>query len=151
MCSKEDCTRDVTNYPGSGLCTPCYKTARYHDTKTAEELARRNTYTKEHTQRIKEEDPEAWKEFVRDRNLRKNFGISADDYDAQDAYQHGLCAICGTEPGVRRLAVDHDHATGEVRGLLCINCNQALGKFKDDIRVMARAIAYVQSGGVWNF
>jgi Recombination endonuclease VII len=65
--------------------------------------------------------------------------------------QSGLCAICG-EPerrstlysGPRHLCVDHDHKTGDVRGLLCGRCNTALGGFKDDAHLLANALAYLK-------
>lgn len=53
--------------------------------------------------------------------------MSIADYDALLAAQGGRCAICGARPGRRNLAVDHDHATGKVRGLLCTTCNVKLG------------------------
>lgn len=59
------------------------------------------------------------------------------------ASQAGLCAICGKEPEDRRLAMDHCHATGRVRGLLCMHCNVGLGMFKDNKEVLEKAIAYL--------
>lgn len=79
--------------------------------------------------------------------LRKSYGISVEQYDAMLAEQGGGCAICGVEfgdKGGRRLAVDHCHDTGAVRGLLCSNCNQGLGKFGDDIARLERAIMYLR-------
>ncbi len=58
-----------------------------------------------------------------DCNLRRKFGITREDYDAMFLAQGGLCAICRKPGGRRRLAVDHNHVTGEVRGLLCNGCN----------------------------
>src|SRR5438445_9289465 len=59
--------------------------------------------------------------------------LSKEEYDAMSEYQRGVCAICGKEPtDGERLAVDHDHATGRVRGLLCRGCNTGLGHFTDD-------------------
>jgi hypothetical protein len=65
-------------------------------------------------------------------------------YEAMLTSQGGVCAICGRPPSEkRRLAVDHDHATGAVRGLLCVPCNQALGRFQDSPDVLAAAAMYV--------
>jgi hypothetical protein len=59
--------------------------------------------------------------------------------------QGGGCAICGRTPGKISLHVDHDHETGEIRGLLCVGCNNALGQFRDDLRLLVRAGEYVQA------
>ncbi len=56
----------------------------------------------------------------------KALGVSDDQYARLLAAQGGHCALCPTGPKTRRLAVDHDHATGRVRGLLCHRCNRAL-------------------------
>lgn len=64
---------------------------------------------------------------VREYELRNRYGITPEDYDRMLEEQGGVCAICeGACPTGRRLAVDHDHETGRVRGLLCVNCNQRL-------------------------
>lgn len=73
---------------------------------------------------------------------KKDFGITLETYKQLVIAQAGLCLICGkTEK--RRLAVDHDHVSGKVRGLLCGNCNRGLGLFKDNPRLLANAIAYI--------
>jgi hypothetical protein len=61
--------------------------------------------------------------------------------------QHGQCAICGVDEADaprKRLALDHDHVTGALRGLLCGNCNAGLGQFKDDPALFLAAIAYLE-------
>lgn len=58
--------------------------------------------------------------------------------------QGGTCAICHGTETVGRLAVDHCHSTGRVRGLLCTNCNQAIGKLKDDSQLLRNAINYLE-------
>jgi hypothetical protein len=76
-------------------------------------------------------------------NLRR-FGLGVEDYDAMLMHQDGGCAICRRPPDPsRRLAVDHCHATGRVRGLLCGTCNTALGQMRDDPELLRRAIEYL--------
>jgi hypothetical protein len=88
----------------------------------------------------------------RDYLLHAHYGISQIEYDAMLSAQGGVCAICGQlEHRKNRsgstidLSVDHDHVTGRVRALLCAKCNHGLGDFGDDIGVMTKAIAYLQS------
>jgi hypothetical protein len=78
---------------------------------------------------------------ARNYHLRRRYGITAAQFDAMFAEQGGLCAICRAAPGVQ---VDHDHLTNHVRGLLCFNCNGALGQFRDRTDLMERAIAYLR-------
>lgn len=83
------------------------------------------------------------------RKLRKEllnkFGIHADQYEAILKEQNYVCAICKL-PDIcnRLLAVDHCHVTKKVRGLLCTNCNMAIGKFQDNVQYMKNAIEYLQ-------
>lgn len=68
------------------------------------------------------------KEYRRKYYLKHTYGITLADYDEMLEQQRGGCAICGgVSSDGSRLAVDHDHETGEVRGLLCMNCNLKLG------------------------
>ena len=64
-------------------------------------------------------------------------------YDALMVTQDGVCAICRKPPGARVLAVDHDHATNAVRGLLCSGCNTGLGLLRDNVDYLANAIVYL--------
>ena len=82
--------------------------------------------------------------------VSRKFGISQAEYSALYKNQNGVCAICcnpetATRNGVvRSLAVDHCHESGRVRGLLCSNCNTALGKFKDDATIIRKAVKYLE-------
>ena len=80
---------------------------------------------------------------AQEHHLRHCFGITAGQYGALFAAQGGVCAICGRPPVGKRLAVDHNHETGAVRGLLCSNCNRALGLLQDDESVVASAARYL--------
>lgn len=86
----------------------------------------------------------------RDSKLRKAFGIDLEEFNNMLEAQNGLCAICftNTPKGNGTFHVDHDHATGKIRGLLCHHCNTALGSFKDDTNIMKKAIEYLKNGGV---
>jgi hypothetical protein len=98
--------------------------------------------------RWKAKNPGHW----RDRQLRKKYGISWAEYQALFARQGGLCAICGTDkPGGRGLmAVDHDHKTGQIRGLLCNLCNRGLGQFRDNAKTLRNAAEYLEKASAYH-
>ena len=83
----------------------------------------------------------------KNRALQNNYGISLKDYYEMEKQQDYKCAICGTNEKNKRTKyfdVDHCHETGKVRGLLCTNCNQGLGKFKDNIHLLKQVITYLE-------
>ena len=90
-------------------------------------------------------------DIFRNIELKKNFGISLDEYNKMLKDQNGVCKICGNpemtyhnnSDRLRNLAVDHCHTTGKVRGLLCSRCNQGLGNFRDNPDFLAKAISYL--------
>lgn len=85
----------------------------------------------------------------RHRALLKSYGISMDEYREMLAGQGGVCAICGgVNKDGRQLFVDHDHATGEVRGLLCNLCNRGIGNMRDSIELLQGAIEYLARVGL---
>lgn len=78
------------------------------------------------------------------RQLRKKYNMSLADYDQMLEFQNGVCVTCGKiNKGGKRLAVDHNHKTGEIRGLLCQKCNQAIGLVGEDIRVLIKLAEYL--------
>lgn len=117
----------------------------------------------ESNQRVKERDPEAWKQrwrtykksykdkhperlraYDRQKNLKDKFGMSVEEYDIMAELQSAQCAICGLPcPTGKRLAVDHDHETGKIRALLCAPCNLALGQLEPDDR-LRKAVEYLE-------
>lgn len=72
------------------------------------------------------------------------FGLSQEDYRRILDAQGGVCALCGGTDPDRRLAVDHCHETGRLRGLLCFACNTGLGKLGDTVAALERAIEYLR-------
>lgn len=76
--------------------------------------------------------------------VKKTYGLDDGDYRRLYEFQGGKCWICRRATGrVKRLAVDHNHATGEVRGLLCGVCNRLVGHLRDDPQVAYRIAAYL--------
>jgi len=83
--------------------------------------------------------------------LKRYYGISIADYAEMYHHQNGKCAICGNPETVKLrgkvkpLSVDHNHTTGEVRKLLCAQCNHLLGHAKEDVKILQKAIEYLNS------
>lgn len=89
--------------------------------------------------------------YTYERHVERKFGITEAQLNALLEKQGGCCAICGnTEPvinkgGVQKLSVDHCHATGKIRGLLCSVCNHLLGQAKDNVKVLRAAAVYLET------
>lgn len=126
-----DCHPDRKNY-ARRMCSKCYWKWNRSQKGTA--------YRANAKARIKK-----WRMKNRDAiNLRfncKKRGITVDNYTSMLVEQLGLCKIC-REP-MKRICIDHDHATGEVRGLLCHNCNVGLGHFRDSVSLLEEAAKYL--------
>ena len=85
---------------------------------------------------------------AKNHKLTSAYGISIEEYEQMNEAQGGLCQICGDPQGGKHahmdLFVDHDHETGEVRGLLCHGCNVALGSMRDDPTLLRKAANYLE-------
>jgi hypothetical protein len=89
---------------------------------------------------------------VKNSELKKRYGITKDVYDSMLDEQGGVCALCGQTEMVRRagglvardLAVDHDHATGRVRGLLCTRCNFVIAAYEAFPNILNKAQSYLE-------
>jgi len=90
-------------------------------------------------------------------NLRTKYGIGKDEYNVILEAQGGTCKICNKVGHIRKkgsrkgkagtpipLGVDHNHETGQIRGLLCLNCNTGIGHFKDDVDLIKKALKYLE-------
>ena len=85
-----------------------------------------------------------WSEESRNDRLQRQYSITEEQYEKISQKQGHKCAICNCRQLYQRLAVDHDHKTGMVRGLLCTNCNRGLGRFFDSVLRLRAAAAYVE-------
>ena len=84
------------------------------------------------------------RQYAWEYTLRNKFDLTKEDYQEMLDAQQGVCRICRTPPASKKLAVDHCHATGKIRGLLCLQCNVAIGHLRDDPELLRRALAYLE-------
>ncbi len=86
------------------------------------------------------------KQRSRDGEIFRNFGLTRQDYNRLFQIQGGMCKICGIHQMSvnKNLRVDHCHKTKRVRGLLCHNCNIALGLLKENIETLKKMIIYLE-------
>jgi hypothetical protein len=130
--------RTPENVDKKGACKLCakgqVKSWRENNRERHRELARIGSRA------YRERNPGVWKE----RYLENTYGLSLEDYYKLLEKQGGVCAICHKPPVGERLAVDHDHVTGKVRGLLHRWCNSAIGFFEDDVQLLINAVNYLK-------
>lgn len=95
-------------------------------------------------------------EYRRNWQLKKKYGLESGEFEALWMIFKGTCEICGKKmerptkgrgQGLDVVAVDHDHETGEIRGLICNACNKGLGFFKDNVELLKKATEYLEIGG----
>jgi len=109
----------------------------------------KNAYGKKHRK-------DKGSQFIRAKRLEKDFSISIEEYNIIFIEQHGVCSICNkaetrlnNKGQPHYLAVDHNHNTGEVRGLLCSACNRGLGLLGDNPRLLKSALNYLETRGYY--
>lgn len=119
------------------VCLNKYNREQWHKSpKRAEYVRRWNSENKEKRARTS---------YVY--RLREQYGMEMEDYERLLAEQGGGCGICGRKKptkGKRYFCVDHCHETGKVRGLLCYNCNVAVGHFRNSVALLEKAIGYLR-------
>lgn len=97
------------------------------------------------------EDKEVLRRKSKIGHLKKEYGLSLEEFETKIKQQGNRCAICDKEFNLEgRYAgpyVDHNHNTGAVRDLLCFECNSGLGRFKDDAALVKRALLYLERHG----
>jgi hypothetical protein len=112
-----------------------YENARYAANPLAK-LRRARKYRAENLEVVRARDRARWT-----RQRLRRYGLTLAEYAALLDQQAGCCKLCRKK---RSLNVDHDHATGKIRGLLCTACNTSIGKLGDTVAGLRRAIAYLE-------
>lgn len=113
-----------------------------------------NSYCKVHLSTRRKAAYQQNTEKELDRQYRYNYGTDGETYKRLFKEQQGKCAVCGKietrihKGKVMRLSIDHCHKTGEIRGLLCRECNLALGHMEDDIERIQALLRYLENKGV---
>lgn len=135
----DEFTNDRHNKDGKR--SSCKECARVYDVGRKECL-------QEYHQRNKKRAHRRSREY----RLRTKYGLTPQQYNDMLNTQNGVCAICGLPEthhncngDIKALSVDHCHATGKVRSLLCGSCNTLIGAAKDDIDILLSAISYLKN------
>lgn len=104
-----------------------------------------NKQRKEFLRKQRSQKPEV-KLKLKINKLLKRYGISLEQYESLLESQNYCCATCGKSQSelTKSLCVDHCHKTGEIRGLLCVQCNHALGLLKDDVETIKKSLKYLK-------
>lgn len=119
-------------------CKACVSKRRQSPKYRNYDLEYNRTYAKKNAEFIKKR--------TRKNNIRKLYGLTQEEFTKMSSAQDDKCAICFihvSETKYSNLCIDHDHSTGDVRGLLCDTCNRAIGLLKDSADVLISAAQYV--------
>lgn len=134
----------------SSECKECKNSARRTDEYREKERIRAKEYyykniDKKKLEASKFRKSEKGKRYIKDEYLRRLYNITIDEYNSLFEKQNGRCAICGTHQSelTRKLAVDHSHKDGTIRGLLCSKCNTALGLVNENLDIIYSMIDYI--------
>jgi hypothetical protein len=133
---KVRCTECINEYKSAWRKTPVGKRCRQRYYESPAKKAADERYRERRRQR-----PEAVIDTRR--TILRRYGLTPANYTRMLTAQNGKCAICGREEA-HHLHVDHDHASGRVRSLLCRRCNNGLGQFNDSVTLLEAAIAYIE-------
>ncbi len=143
FCSRCELTKELEAFSkrtGSkdGYCAWCRACMRQYRADNKDHInARQKKYRDKNREHVRASDRTRSR-----RTTLAKYGLTVFDYAEMVEAQDGLCIICDTKPK-DKLVVDHCHDTGEVRGLLCRQCNAGLGQLKDDVRILKAAIVYL--------
>jgi len=130
MCTKCKQVKDTDEFPKRGKNKTCQSWCTFCSLEYRREWGKRN------------------KRKVKDLDLQYKYGITIEDLESMRILQRNECDICGKSLGnldsTKDICVDHDHSSGQPRGLLCNHCNFGLGHFKDSKKNLGKAIEYLE-------
>lgn len=121
----------------------------YYEKNREKLLLYKKNYYKENKDKLKQRNKE-WRNSeagkkAKQKEKAKRFGLSLENYEQMLLEQNNVCKVC-EEPETenKSLAIDHDHKTGQVRGLLCGKCNKAIGLLRDNAELLRKAADYLE-------
>jgi hypothetical protein len=137
--SRKDVVAKLKEYGRSDRRKKLRKEWRIKNKKSEQERYRRYRSNRANIQKIK---------INARRNKIRTYGLSVKEHSDMLAAQNGVCAVCGDiNHNGWNLAIDHDHKTGKVRGLLCNKCNTAIGGCRDNIYIIFKFLDYMMERG----
>jgi hypothetical protein len=166
VCSRCKCLKRICEFSSDRsrkdgrnvFCIPCRRAVgtavRRKACSTPEGRAREVEAARRYQRKYPERHLRHYRKYSqrqRRKRLESLYGLTVTQAAGLARAQQHRCAICSTKlrSGNRR-GIDHCHRTGTVRGVLCSQCNRGLGLFHDDVKALRRAVAYLQSDGVWS-
>ena len=141
---------------GFKLCPDCCQIKRFQDFHNDQRSkSGKSSYCKECMQKKNllwlNKNKQKYLIYQQNHKFQTRYNISLNDFNKLFQKQNGVCAICGKpelstncKGKIRNLSVDHNHKTGQVRGLLCGNCNTGFGSFQENISILKSAIKYAR-------
>ena len=121
----------------------------YHRRWYARHIEKARIYHRDRMRKWVKANPIKARQYKRKTSLKTKFGLSLEGFEKLFNMHKGKCWVCNGPPTGRwkRLHVDHCHKTGKVRGLLCHNCNTALGHLRDSTKIIKSLLKYIRRTG----
>ena len=127
--------------------TPAERQKRWREKNPEKVKEKHKKYAEKNKERCKEYYSNN-KDKAFERYLKNTYQMSVEEYETSLKNQSEVCAICKSKcVSGKKLAVDHNHDTGEFRGVLCRQCNRALGMFRDSPTILHSALEYLELNG----
>lgn len=142
-----ECQHENPKKHGQYPCKNCYQNA---SARMPDRIEKHRASKRKGTKTYRAKHPVKVKAMLRRCFLKSQYGITIEEYDSIFAAQEYKCAICLKELTVEKANIDHNHATGAIRAILCTNCNTGIGSFKDNPELLRRAATYLEQHSTKN-